>query len=97
MQCTQALAQLAEQRLAVAEIRDAQLDHLAGVQVPQRITGILEPDRAGDQPPSGAVGEPPLADTRPAGRVEKMAPVSEPVEHAVQLSPGAEPADETAA
>ena len=51
---------------------DAQLDHLTGAQLAERVVAVVELNGASDQAPAGAVREPPLADAGAARRVQEV-------------------------
>src|SRR5947207_12423097 len=65
------VGELAQHPYELTRTGDHDLDDLAGMELPHRIVGVMEPHRSGDQPASRAVGDQPLADARAARFVEK--------------------------
>ena len=88
--------QRAQHELELPAVGHVERDHLAGVQLTERVVGVVQRDRARHQPPTGVVSKQPLAETRAAGRVQEMAAVAGPPEQLVKLVAGRQPPDEPA-
>src|SRR4051794_24769948 len=97
--CPQARAQTVHDREDAAGTRGVDFNHLTGAERPDPVSSVLETQRTAHQPASGVVGQPPLPDAGAAGGVDEIVVTVDPEwgREAMELVPGLQPADQTAA